>query len=105
MIRFTVASARIHSGNLAPESPQAGFSEANWYDDIKRRHKSLVAANTPGATPHASSSFLYVNNSRFTLNPNCFISTFGRPNPPIPPESVRSCWASSISSALRTIQD
>jgi hypothetical protein len=39
-----------------------------------------------GATPHASSSFLYVNNSLFTLNPNCFNLDFGTPTPPIHPE-------------------
>ena len=36
-----------------------------------------------GATPRASSSFLYVNNSLFTLNPNCFNVDFGTPTPPI----------------------
>jgi hypothetical protein len=32
---------------------------------------------------------LYVNNSLFTLNPNCFNLDFGTPTPAIHPENVR----------------
>jgi hypothetical protein len=32
---------------------------------------------------------LYVNDSLFTLNPNCFNLDFGTPTPPIHPENVR----------------
>ena len=67
---YLVALAKAHGLKLA--TLDDALCRIQWATAIDRTESAL----------QASSSFLYVSNSLFTLNPNCFNLDFGTPTSP-----------------------